>query len=1224
MNNLKLSWEVSSTLQLQSENGEEVLQLLVMDMERNRLFFSSSANFIYATQIPSPQIAGAWSKTLLPAFVQLIDLESGDFITSLEYLMEKEALIIGTSFGLLLLNNVDDNATEIVGRVEGGVKCISPSPDGDLLGVITGFGQILVMTLDWDVLYEIALDDLPEDVHESTFSSNYSFGSPISWRGDGKFFATLSKVHDSFPLSKKLKVWERESGTLHSVSELKPFMGSAVDWMPNGARIATVYDRKEEKQCPSIAFFERNGLERSSFSINLGTDVTIEILKFNCNSELLAAVIRGETFDTIKIWLFSNNHWYLKQEIRYLKQDMVKFMWDPTKPLQLNCWTLHGQITTYKLFWVTSVMDNSTAFVIDGSKMLVTPLSLSLMPPPMYFFNLEFPAAVRDMAVCSEVSKTLLAASLSDGSLCIVEFPLLDQWDELESKEFKVEVLSSDTGFGSFIHLAWLDSHVLLSVSHFGFSHSNFTKGKDFNKDWRAGYYLLEFQLTCSENHIPGSMTCSGWHGNVSSQIYLERIVIGIAPKSFNRYSAFVQFDGGKVFEYISKLGANKEDPLQRCDDMGFLTSCPSMVIAPIGGYDEQEKDLLFGLDDNGRLHLKGMILCNNCSSFSVYSSSACKRITHLVLATKQDLLFIVDIDDILLGQLEEKYDNFLPVMKNSKGANEKNCIYIWEKGAQVVGVLHEDDSAIIMQTTRGNLECVYPRKLVLASIVNALVQRRFRDALLMVRRHRIDFNVIVDHCGWQAFLQSVAEFVKEVDNLNYITEFACAVKNDDVMETLYKNYMSLPCIKDDKFVGCSGPKGLDGSNKVSSVLMAIRKALEEKIEESPARELCILTTLARTDPPALEEALGRIKVIRDRELSVTDDTPRVSYPSAEESLKHLLWLADPDAVFEAALGLYDLNLAAIVALNSQKDPKEFLPILHELECMPTVLMQYNIDLKLQRYEHALRHIISAGDAYYEDSINLMKNNPKLFPLGLQLIGDPQRRRKVLEAWGDHLSSTKCFEDAASTYLRCFCLEKALKAYRACLNWKGVLTIAGLIKLGKDEILQLAHELCEELQALGKPGDAAKISLEYCRDLNNTISLLVCARDWEEALRISFLHRRDDLISEVKNASLECASTLICEYDEGLEKVGKYLTRYLAVRQRRLLLAAKIQSDERSVSELDDEIASQASSSFSGMSAYTTGTRKSSTASFSSSISTKGRDYRRQRNKGKIRAGRYM
>ncbi|KAK4393283.1 Elongator complex protein 1 [Sesamum angolense] len=144
MNNLKLSWEVWSEVQLQRENGEEFLRLSAVDMERNRLFFASSANFVYATQLPSPQIDGAWNKTSPLASAHLIDLETGDFITSLEYLMEKESLIIGTSQGLLLLYSVDDNTTEIVGRVEGGVCCISPSPDGDLLAMITGFGQVLV------------------------------------------------------------------------------------------------------------------------------------------------------------------------------------------------------------------------------------------------------------------------------------------------------------------------------------------------------------------------------------------------------------------------------------------------------------------------------------------------------------------------------------------------------------------------------------------------------------------------------------------------------------------------------------------------------------------------------------------------------------------------------------------------------------------------------------------------------------------------------------------------------------------------------------------------------------------------------------------------------------------------------------------------------------------------------------------------------------------------
>ncbi|KAL6551733.1 Elongator complex protein 1 [Orobanche gracilis] len=1218
MNNLKLSWEVWSEVQLQRENGEEYLRLATVDMERNRIFFASSVNYIYTTQLPSPQIDGAFDKSSFSASTQMIDLETGDCITCLEHLMEKEALIIGTLKGLLLLHSVDENATEIVGRVEGGIRCISPSPDGDLFATITGFGQILVMNLDWDLLYEVALDDSPEDVDMTRFlSADDSFMASITWRGDGKYFASLSKVHESSRLHNKLKVWERDSGALHSVSGPKPFMGSVVDWTQSGAKIAVVYDQKEEKQCPSVVLFEKNGLERSSFSINERIDVTVEYLRFNCNSDLLAAIVRGETFDMLKIWHFSNNHWYLKQEIRYSKKDGIKFMWDLTKPLQLVCWTLDGKIVTYKFAWVTAVTDNSIAFVIDGSKVLVTPFYLSLMPPPMYFFNLEFPSVVGDLTFCSKFSKNHLATSLSDGSLCILELPQLDKWDELEGQTFKVDATYAGTDCGALLHLAWLDSYVLLGLSCFGFSHSNCCKKTSFDGDARPGYHLQEIEVRCSEDHVPGSMTSSGWHAESRQKIYLEGVVIGIVPNPLTRYSAFVQFGGGKMLEYMSKLALNKGGGLQRCDDVGFLSSCPWMDIALVGGY-AREKTFLFGLDDNGRLHLDGKIICNNCSSFAFYSNSANGMMTHLVMTTKQDLLFIVDFGDVVLEQLEQKYENFLPVVaRNKKGVDESIFINIWEKGAQIIGVLHGDDSAVILQTPRGNLECVYPRKLVLASIVNALVQRRFKDALLMVRRHRIDFNVIVDHCGWSAFIDLAAEFVRQVNNLSYITEFVCAIKPDDIMETLYKNYTSLRCIKGAKAVRPTERTSSDGDdNKVNCVLVAIRKALEEQIEKTPARELCILTTLAKSRPPILEEALGRIKVIREMELSAAANPSRASYPSSEESLKHLLWLSDSEAVFEAALGLYDLNLAAIVALNSQRDPKEFLPFLEELESMPPLLMQYNIDLKLQRYESALRHIVSAGDAYYEDCLNLMKKVPELYPLGLELIGHHGKRGHIFESWGDHLNATKFFEDAATTYLCCSCLEKSLKAYRASGNWKGVLTVAGLMKIEKDGLLQLAREICEELQALGKPGDAAKILLEYCGDVNSGVSLLVDARNWEEALRVAFLHRRDDLVLVVKSASLECASLLVGEYNEGMEKVGKYLTRYLAVRQRRLLLAATIKLDEL---YLDDETASQASSNFSGMSAYTTGTRKGSSASSTFSTSTKGRG--RQRNRGKIRAG---
>lgn len=104
----------------------------------------------------------AGAKSALPVEVCSIDMEPEDFITAFDYLAEKESLLIGTSRGLLLLHNVENDVTDLVGNIEGGVRCISPSPTGDLLGLITGLGQLLVMTYDWVLMYERALGEIPE------------------------------------------------------------------------------------------------------------------------------------------------------------------------------------------------------------------------------------------------------------------------------------------------------------------------------------------------------------------------------------------------------------------------------------------------------------------------------------------------------------------------------------------------------------------------------------------------------------------------------------------------------------------------------------------------------------------------------------------------------------------------------------------------------------------------------------------------------------------------------------------------------------------------------------------------------------------------------------------------------------------------------------------------------------------------------------------------------
>jgi elongator complex protein 1 len=90
--------------------------------------------------------------------VEEVVLEPRDSIVSMDYLMEKESLLLGSADGCLLLYNVEERTTEVVGRVEGGVKTIASSPDGALLSVTTGFGQLLVMTHDWEVLFETSVN----------------------------------------------------------------------------------------------------------------------------------------------------------------------------------------------------------------------------------------------------------------------------------------------------------------------------------------------------------------------------------------------------------------------------------------------------------------------------------------------------------------------------------------------------------------------------------------------------------------------------------------------------------------------------------------------------------------------------------------------------------------------------------------------------------------------------------------------------------------------------------------------------------------------------------------------------------------------------------------------------------------------------------------------------------------------------------------------------------
>ncbi len=86
---------------------------------------------------------------------------------------------------------------------------------------------------------------------------------------------------------------------------------------------------------------------------------------------------------------------------------------------------------------------------------------------------------------------------------------------------------------------------------------------------------------------------------------------------------------------------------------------------------------------------------------------------------------------------------------------------------------------------------------------------------------------------------------------------------------------------------------------------------------------------------------------------------------SAEKALEYVCWLAEVDKLFDVALGMYDFELVLMVAQKSQKDPKEYLPFLSELQQMEMFYQRYSIDMHLKRFKKAFFNLSQVCQNFY-------------------------------------------------------------------------------------------------------------------------------------------------------------------------------------------------------------------------------------------------------------------
>lgn len=105
------------------------------------------------------------------------------------------------------------------------------------------------------------------------------------------------------------------------------------------------------------------------------------------------------------------------------------------------------------------------------------------------------------------------------------------------------------------------------------------------------------------------------------------------------------------------------------------------------------------------------------------------------------------------------------------------------------------------------------------------------------------------------------------------------------------------------------------------------------------------------------------------------DIDPATIKLGSKEALEFVSWLVQPNKLFDVALTTYDFDLVTLVASQTQKDPKEYVPYLQQLKALTnTDYMQFKIHYDLKNYEEALECIArSSEESHFKEALQLIK-----------------------------------------------------------------------------------------------------------------------------------------------------------------------------------------------------------------------------------------------------------
>ncbi|PBP19397.1 IKI3 family protein [Diplocarpon rosae] len=481
------------------------------------------------------------------------------------------------------------------------------------------------------------------------------------------------------------------------------------------------------------------------------------------------------------------------------------------------------------------------------------------------------------------------------------------------------------------------------------------------------------------------------------------------------------------------------------------LSHCKFPLYLPWVEIAAGEDVIAFGLSSHGHLYANTRLLVRNCTSFLLTPA-------HLIFTTTTNLLKFVHITTV--DDLEVPPDN--PEI-------DERCRSI-ERGARLITAMPSSLN-LVLQMPRGNLETIYPRAMVVAGIRKLIEEKNYRKAFTHCRTQRVDMNILYDHAPEQ-FLANVRLFIDQVVKITYIDLFLSSLRDENVTQTMYKETRVVQNLANGFPIKNGASEAAPDVNlgKVSKVNRICDAFLEVLNTRTTVNLQNIITAHVCKSPPALDDGLLVVA-------QLMKDDPQM----ADKAVEHICFLADVNKLYDNALGLYNLDLALLVAQQSQKDPREYLPFMQNLQQMSDRRRCFSIDDHLARHAKALTHLHSL-DAFLELQRYTQKHS--LYQTALSLYRyNPPEHASLTALYASYLESKSSFKEAALAYESLLDYSKATSCYLASgpTSWRETLTAAlsQTPPLSGAALTDLATSLYDALLESKDFFAAGSIQLEY-------------------------------------------------------------------------------------------------------------------------------------------------